>query len=262
MAPNVEGETMQGKVLATLAALTLTACAGGPASDEARMIKLADDLNARGDAESAATLYERAAATSKDTVGAYTRLGNSLMAAGQPERAAAAFRTALNADADDGEALLGLGTAQLQADRTESAARTLAAAAPKVQTSAAYNRLGTALILTGNAAQAEEAFRDAAEIEPMNLDTQSNIALAEAIGGKGAASIETARANTVSVRAEARHFRNLMLVMVLAGQDAQAAAVKIPDYPEADKRAFLAEARKIRAIASPAGKARAIGLLG
>ncbi|MDH2326580.1 tetratricopeptide repeat protein [Cereibacter sp. SYSU M97828] len=252
---------MQGKVLALLASLTLTACAGA-VSDETRMVKLADDLNARGDSESAATLYERAAATSKDTVGAYTRLGNSLMGAGQPERAAAAFRTALNADPNDGEALLGLGTAQLRADQVESAARTLAAAAPKAQTSAAYNRLGTALILTGNAAGAEDAFRNAAEIEPMNLDTQSNIALAEAIGGKGAASIETARANTVSVRAEQRHFRNLMLVMVLAGQDAQAAAVAIPDYPEADKRAFLAEARKIRAIASPAGKARAIGLLG
>lgn len=250
---------------AMLATLTMAACAADgsrPATgDEARMVKLADDLKARGDAESAAELYTRAAALSSDPVGAQIRLGQSLLETGQPERAASAFRNALNAQPESGPALLGLGTAQLQADQVEGAVRSLSVAAPKVKSSAAYNRLGTALILTGNAADAVDAFRSAARIEPANLDTQTNIALAQAIAGQAQASVATSRAVTTSPRAELRHFRNLMLVLVMAGQDAEAAAVNVPDYPDAEKRAFLAEARKIRGIASPAGKARAIGLL-
>lgn len=250
-----------------LATLALTACA--PASqgsrpatgDEARMIKLARDLQARGDAETAAGLFEQAAAVSSDPVGAHVRLGQALLDANNPERATAAFRTALNADPENGPALLGLGTAQLRADQIEGAARTLAVAAPKVRTGTAYNRLGTALILTGNGAGAEAAFREAAKIEPANLDTQSNIALAQAISGRPAEGVAVLRTVTTSPRAELRHFRNLMLVLVLAGDTAGAEAVNVPDWPAADKRAFLAEAGKIRAIASPAGRARAIGLL-
>lgn len=249
-----------------LASLSLTACATTdgtslPRGDEARMVRLAQDLEARGDTQTAVSLYQRAAKSSKDTVGAHIRLGQALLDSGQPEAAAEAYRTALNTDPDNGAALLGLGTAQLQADQVESAARTLAVAAPKVRSSAGWNRLGTALILTGNAAQAEEAFRSAAKIEPANLDTQSNVALAQAISGQAVQSVATARGITASPRAQTRHFRNLMLVLVISGDMAGAEAVKVPDYAPRDKRAFLSEARKIRDIASPAGKARAIGLL-
>ncbi|MCJ8141082.1 tetratricopeptide repeat protein, partial [Falsirhodobacter halotolerans] len=192
---------------------------------------------------------------------AQIRLGQGMLDAGQPERAATAFRAALNTAPENGPALLGLGTAQLRADQVEGAARTLAIAAPKVRSSAAYNRLGTALILTGQPPEAEAAFRQALKLEPANLDTQSNIALAQALAGQPAAGAETARAVTTSPRSERRHYRNLMLILVLAGQEDAARAVHVPDDGEADRRAFIAEARNIRSIATPAGKARAIGLL-
>lgn len=150
----------------------------------------------------------------------------------------------------------------MQSNQIESAVRALSAAAPLVKSDTAYNRLGTALILTGQATQAVSAFETAASIEPANLDTQTNISLAQALSGAQAQSVATARAVTTSPRAELRHFRNLMLVLVLAGQDEQAAAVNVPDGSDAEQRAFLAEARKIRALATPAARAQAIGLLG
>lgn len=251
---------------ALAASLFLTACAATdtarpPAGEEGRMIKLAQDLQARGETETAVGLLEQASKLAGDSPAAQLRLGQGLLDANQPERAATAFRAALNADPDNGPALLGLGTAQLRADQVEGAARTLAVAAPKVRTSAAYNRLGTALILSGGADQAEAAFRQAARIEPANLDTQSNIALAQALTGQADAGAATARGVVASPRSERRHYRNLMLILTLAGKEDKARAVRVPDESDTDRAAFIAEARKIRAIASPAGKARAIGLL-
>lgn len=232
-----------------------------PKDEEARLIKLAQDLQRRGDKTTAASLYERAAQSSKDKVGAYTRLGEAQLAAGDPEQAIISFRTALDASPNDGHALLGLGTAQLQATQVESAARTLAVAAPLAKTSTAYNRLGTALVLSGNGQGAEAAFSQARSIDPANLDTQSNLGLAQAISGHNEAAVATLHAVTQSPRAEARHFRNLMLALTLGQKDKDAAAVSVPDYPDAEKRSFLAEARKVRTLKEPAARARAIGLL-
>ncbi|PRD41743.1 pilus assembly protein TadD [Phyllobacterium phragmitis] len=233
----------------------------GPKGDEGRLVKLAQDIERRGDRATAASLYERAAKASSDKVGAYSRLGEAQIAAGEPEQAAQSFRTALDASPNDGRALLGLGTAQLQSSQVESAARTLAVAAPIVKTSTAYNRLGTALILTGDGQGAETAFTQAKNLDPGNLDTQSNLGLAQAVSGRTDAAVATMRAVTQSPLAEARHFRNLMLVLTLGRQDKDAAAVAVPDYPDAEKKTFLAEARKVRAIKAPAARARAIGLL-
>lgn len=233
----------------------------GPTNEEARLIKLAQDIERRGDKTTAASLYERAAQSSKDKVGAYTRLGDAQIAAGDPDQAIVSFRKALDVSPNDGKALLGLGTAQLQATQVESAARTLAVAAPLVKTSTAYNRLGTALVLSGDGQGAETAFGQARSIDPGNLDTQSNLGLAQAISGRNDAAVSTLRTVTQSPRAEARHFRNLMLALTLGQKDKDAAAVAVPDYPEAEKRTFLAEARKVRTIKEPAARARAIGLL-
>ena len=240
---------------------TNTTKEAGPKDEEARLIKLAEDIERRGDRTTAASLYERAAQSSKDKVGAYTRLGNAQMAAGEPEQALTAFRTALDVSPNDGQALLGLGTAQLQSTQVEGAARTLAVAAPIVQTSTAYNRLGTALILSGDGQGAENAFSQARSIDPGNLDIQSNLGLAQAISGRNDAAVATLQAVTQSPRAEARHFRNLMLALTLGQKDKDAAAVSVPDYPEAEKRAFLIEARKVRTIKEPSARARAIGHL-
>lgn len=247
--------------LALAGCATTNPVAQGPASEEARLVTLARDIEHRGDKITAASLYERAAMASKDKVGAYSRLGEAQLAANEPERAAKSFRTALDASPNNGHALLGLGTAQLQSNQVESAARTLATAAPTVRSSVAYNRLGTALVLTGDGRGAEAAFGEARSLDPANLDTQSNLGLAQAIAGRSDAAVTTLRAVTQSPRAEARHFRNLMLVLTLGQHDKEAAAVMVPDYPDGEKKAFLANARKVRSVPSGAARARAIGLL-
>lgn len=232
-----------------------------PSGEEARLVRLAADVERRGDRKTALALYERAVKVSSNVPAANVRLGNARLAAGEPDSAASAFRGALDAEAQNPAALLGLGTAQLRAGQVESAARTLAVASPLVKTPSAYNRLGTALVLTGDGNGAFKAFSAASSLDPGNLDTRSNLALAEVLAGRNDEAIAGMRQVTASPRAEARHFRNLMLVMTLAGRDADAAAVAVPDYPEAEKRKFLADAGKVRKIKAPADRARAIGLL-
>ena len=113
--------------LASCTTASENAQTNGPKGDEARLIALAQDIDRRGDKATAASLYERAASVSSDTIGAHIRLGDAQLASGQPEQAAKSFRTALAKDSNNGRALLGLGTAQLQSNEVESAARTLAA---------------------------------------------------------------------------------------------------------------------------------------
>lgn len=249
-----------------LAGLTLSGCSTTDKTskiteEETRLLQLAQDIERRGDRTMAASLYQQAAKVSADTVGAHVRLGEAQLAAGEPEAAAKSFRIALDTSPDDGRALLGLGTAQLKAGQVVGSARTLAAAAAITGTSTAYNRLGTALILSGDGNAAKSAFSRASDLDAGNLDTRSNFALAAAVSGDTAAATKTLNEVTTSPRAETRHFLNLMLVLVLDRQDRTAAAVAVPDYPEADKKAFLANARKVRTITSPAERARAIGLL-
>ena len=240
---------------------TQTISSTEPNGEELRLVKLAQDIERRSDSAAAISLYERAATISNNKVDAYSRLGEAQLSAGDPEAATGSFRTALATSPNDDRALLGLGTAQLRSSQIESAARTLAIAAPIVKTSTAYNRLGTALILSGDGPGAENAFSLARNIDHSNLETQSNLGLAQAIAGRSDAAVTTLYAVTQSPRAEARHFRNLMLVLTLGRKDKDAEDVVVPDYPDADKRTFLAEARKVRAVKEPAARARAIGLL-
>lgn len=249
---------MAGLALAGCSATTGTRLAR---DEDSKLLQLAEDIERRGDPAMAASLYRQAAKASPDTVDVHIRLGKAELAAGQPEEAAKSFRTALAASPNDGSALLGLGSAQLEAGQVDGAARTLEAAAAIVKTPAAYNRLGTALVLSGSGRAAEVAFSKAHQLDPANLDTLSNIALAAAVAGQTATAVKTLREVTASPRAEPRHFLNLILVLMLDGQDRAAEATIVPDYPAADRKIFLGEARKVRGVTSPAERARAIGLL-
>lgn len=229
--------------------------------EEARLVSLAADIQRRGDKRSALPLFERAVTVAGDKAAANTRLGTARLEAGDPDGAQAAFREALALEPQNAGALLGLGTAQLRAGQVDAAARSLSAAVPLVRTPTAYNRYGTALMLQGDGTGAEAAFAQAAKLDPANLDTQSNLALALALSGKPAEGAEVAGRVAASPRAEPRHFRNQMLVLLLAGREREAQTVPVPDYPEAERRRFLADARKVGRIRDTAGRARAIGLL-
>ncbi|WP_411793111.1 tetratricopeptide repeat protein [Halomonas sp. A29] len=246
-----------------LSCLALSACStigSGPSGEEARLLSLADNIGQRGDHATAAAMYERAAELSADDPQIHVRLGNARLAAGNAEAAKASFRTALRLDIENADALLGLGTAQLRLGETESAVRNLQKAAPEVNTLAAWSRLGAAQALMGQGESAQHAFSQAVALSPHSPDALTNLALAHSLAGDSNEAIELMRRVSDSPLAEERHFRNMILVLVLAQDLEQANSIALPEMSASQRHALIEQASRIGEIADPASRARAMGL--
>ncbi|UWU17078.1 tetratricopeptide repeat protein (plasmid) [Rhizobium sullae] len=259
-----------GKGIAVLLALqALSSCTttsaekekDKPSSEQAKLLNIAHSIEAKGESATALALYERAAANAPDDVSLRVRLANARLRAGDAEGAEKDFRAALQVSPQDPEALLGLGTAQLRKGEAASAARTLAPAAEALNSVIAYNRLGTALVFSGSGAAAEEAFSKALSLQPANLDTTTNLALAEALANDLPQAVTHMSSVVASPLAERRHFVNYLIVLTMAGETEKARSVGVPDMTEKQKSAILAKAAKLRSISDTARRAQEIGLL-
>ncbi|EPC00819.1 hypothetical protein L861_13595 [Litchfieldella anticariensis FP35 = DSM 16096] len=249
------------RVFLLLPFMALTACATTtPQTDESRLVSLADDIAQRGDYATATSMYERAAEVSGSSLDINVRLGNARLAGGDPQGAVSAFRDALASDIDNTEALLGLGSAQLQLGKTESAVRNLQKAVPEIDTLSAWSRLGVAHALLGQGQAAKDAFSQAVSLAPNDPDTLTNLALAQSLAGDNAEAIALMHDVTASPLAEERHFRNLILVLVMAGDTDQAANIDIPDMSSSLRQSLIEQARNIRDLPTPRDRAQAMGL--
>jgi Flp pilus assembly protein TadD len=228
--------------------------------DTQRLMQLAGDVEARGDHNTAAALYARAAETSGTAGEAQLRLGRAYLKVGNYPAAREAFAKVVTVNPEDPDALLGLGTAQLRSGDIEGSARTLAIAAPLVNSATAYNRLGAALILAGRFDAARDAFERAQTLAPNDLDTSVNIALAKALSGKVDEAVTAMHSVVQSPAALPRHRANLAMVLAIAGRVEEANGIDVPGMSQAQKRDLLARAKRVRAATNPLAKARAIGL--
>ncbi|WP_189443214.1 tetratricopeptide repeat protein [Salinicola rhizosphaerae] len=246
--------------------LMLTACAGapspgtGPTGDGSQLVKLADDVDQRGDHATAAAMYERAIAQGDTGAEVRVKLGNARLASGDDAAAAEAFRDALREDIEQAPALLGLGTAQLRMGEPETALKSLTPAAPAVNSVAAWSRLGAAQALAGRSAPAVEAFTRASALDPKNLDVRTNLALAQALAGDADRASADVRQIVDSPLAEPRHYRNALLVLVLAGRESEAERLEIPDMSAAERAKLIDSARRIASLPTPAARAGALRL--
>lgn len=236
-----------------------TPAAGTP--EEARLVSLARDIEKRGDPGTAIALYERAAGMEQSSAVTHVRLGEARLKVRDSDGAIAAFRAALAKSPQDPQALLGLGTAQLGQGDVDGALRHLTGAAPQVNTAPAWNRLGTAYVLGGKPQEARDAFMRARTLDPKNIDIAGNVALAQALAGEHEAAIGAMRAVAQSPLAEARHRRNLIVVLALAGRGDEALKVEAPDVTAKQKSELVAKAKKVAGIADPVARARAVGLM-
>ncbi|MHC6226898.1 tetratricopeptide repeat protein [Pseudomonas sp. X10] len=242
----------------------LAACASQPRvtdDDHDRLMQLAGDLRQRGDAASAAALYERAAQSSGSHPEAWLKLGEALLASGDARGAERAYQQALEAHPDDIDALQGLGTAQLRQGKISRAVTSLAQAANASGRTDTWNRLGIAQILAGQVQDAQAAFDKSLALAPDDLDTRCNLALAYALGGQTQHALDTIQQVGQSPRALPRHQRNVLLVTVLAGREQDIASLALDDIADDERPALLAEARRIKAIQDPQTKARELGLV-
>ncbi|MGR3889462.1 tetratricopeptide repeat protein [Pseudomonas sp. 1152_12] len=241
--------------------LLLAACSSKPATDTDKSLQLANDLSKRGDYSSAAALYERATQQPGAGIEVWLKLGQARLDTKDAPGAEHAFQQALGLDAHNADALLGLGTAQLQRGKTQRAVTALGQAADLSHSPVAYTRSGIAQVLNGQAVAAQTAFAKSLSLQPDDLDSRCNLALAYALGGQSQQALDTIAPITQSPRALPRHQRNALLVMVLAGHEQTVAALPLDDIPAAERARLVVEAKRIRAIGDPLAQAKELGLV-
>lgn len=257
---------MSNRFLRTLmlsGSVMLASCASQPAPDSSyeRFMRLAADLEKRGDPGTAAGLYEKATQQPEAQQQAWLKLGETRLASGDARGAERAYQQALELKPDDADALLGLGTAQLREGKLDRAVTVLTQASARGDQPQALNRLGIAQILRGHADEAQTAFSKSLALTPNDLDTRCNLALAYALGGQSQQALSTIATIGNSARALPRHQRNQLLVTVLAGQDSDVQSLRLDDIPDAERQKLLTEARRIKAIRDPQTQARELGLI-
>ncbi|MDF0733063.1 tetratricopeptide repeat protein [Pseudomonas entomophila] len=250
--------------LLLLASALLAACSSQPPATDAgyeRLMHLAGDLQKRGDNASAAALYENAAQQPGSHPEAWLKLGETALAGGDARAAERAYQQALQARPNDADALLGLGSAQLRLGKLERAVTALTQAAERGDQPAAWNRLGVAQILRGQASAAQAAFAKSLALAPDDLDSRCNLALAYALDGQAQRALDSLRPVGQSPRALPRHQRNMLLVTVLAGHEQDVSGLALDDLSADERQALLAEARRIKALPDAQAQARALGLV-
>jgi Flp pilus assembly protein TadD len=240
----------------------LASCSSAPSTPpgDPQLAKLAYDIEQRGDPATASALYERAAQEQQDAP-SFIRLGNARLSSGNYDGAAKAFRQVLMKDEHNPEALLGFGTAQLRLGNANSAVNALKQLTPRKEAASTYNKLGTAYTLLGQTSAAEAAFAKALKQEPGNLDIRSNQALAIALGASPERAVALLRDVTRSPLATTGHYRNLLLALVLAGQEREATTLIVPQTSSAQKSRLLEQAQAIKSLRDPAQRAQAVGLI-
>lgn len=233
--------------------------AQAPSSQSERLIKLADDIDARGDSDTAIALYQRAAAMPDAKPIALVKAGEAYMRAGYPDQAAKAYQAALAKAPNDGQAMLGLGSAMLETGDVEAGMRALAQAAPLVNTSNAYNRLGVAQTFAGQTAEAQTTFAQALKLAPGDLDIETNMALAAALEGNSAAARPLAQKVSAAPNAQLHHKRNIVVVYGLLGEEDQVKTSPPIGLTTKEVSTLLARAKAIRLKGSTQARAKALG---
>ncbi|RKD87181.1 Flp pilus assembly protein TadD [Kushneria marisflavi] len=252
--------TVRLLVVAGMTAI-LTACSSAQVgSDQDRLLSLADDIDQQGDHSTAAAMYERAIDRNGSSANVLVRLGQARLDAGDNEGAARAFRDALREDIQLAPALLGLGTAQLRLGEAQGARRSLVEAVKTLNSTAAWSRLGAAQALSGEPDEAVNSFRRAMMLDPKSLDVKTNLALAQALAGNGIQAGTEIRDVVNSPLAESRHYRNAVLILVLAGRSDVANHMALPDVSTVERQRLIAQAQRVAALPTAEARARALGL--
>jgi Flp pilus assembly protein TadD len=224
-----------------------------------RLVKLAGDIESRGEHDTAMALYARAAAMPEASAAANVKAGDAYLRSGYVDEAMAQYKAALVKSPNDGQAMLGLGSALIESGDLNAGMRALSEAAPIVNTSRAYNRLGVAQTMAGLTQDAQSTFTTALQLEPDDLDLQTNMALAAALEGNASVALPIAQRVAASGKAQLRHKNNIVIVYGLLGNDDYVKSSPPTGLSSKEIASLLARCREIRAKGSIKAKAAALG---
>jgi Flp pilus assembly protein TadD len=265
---------MSVRLSAILLLAAVAGCAGVPAVPVStgvgtstndkfdELIRMARDVETNGSQDTALVLYRQAVTVSGRSPAAYVQLGDACLRARRFTESIAAYRAALAIDPDDAETQLGLGTALMQRGDLENGLAALAKAAPLVNTSAAYNRLGVAQTMAGKFSEAQETFEKGLGVAPDDIDITTNLALAAALAGNADKAASLTDQIATSPAAKSVHRRNLVIVLGMIGRSSHDARAVAPDgLSQSEFNALFRRAASIRGITDPVARAHALGTM-
>jgi Flp pilus assembly protein TadD len=237
--------------------------AEAPSGKTASLLRLADEVSARGDTITAIALYRRAiAAADEDDPLPLVKLGEALARTGAYEEAAGAFKSSLQRRPDYVDAMRGLGAADLALGRYDEGAKLMMQVLTiRPDDQRAERGLGVAFDLMGRQDAAQLAYQDALKQAPGNGDTMCDLALSLWLSGQDDAAIRSMREAATSPFAQPRHRRNLVLLLALMGEEAAAREAAHGVMEDAEAQALIARAAQIRGLSGAAARAVAIGAL-
>jgi Flp pilus assembly protein TadD len=250
-------------LLAGLAGCTMPLGPSTESGDKSEQLgRMARDVEANGDGETALTLYRQAVVVSNHAPAAYVQLGDAHLRNNRFAQAAEAYRGALQKDPKNAEAQLGLGTVLVRRGMLTKGLSALTKAAPLVNTAAAYNRLGVAQTIAGQFSDAQTAFKKGLDVDPADIDVATNLALAEALAGESEKAVTLVGAIAKYPTVKSVHRRNLVIVLGIIGKSASDARGVAPDdIPRREFDELFNRAASIRRLTDPKARAQALGTL-
>ena len=240
--------------LCLLLSLGLSACGttDGDYADESSpatgMIRLANQIMAKGDAPGAADFYQRALQRDPENLQALVEYGAVMERLGRYDVAAEQYQAALRQRPHDAELLRHHGRTLLALDKPAEAKEEYEKALDRNdEDPKAMNGLGIALDYLGDHEGAQKNFLAVLKEDPHNLNTINNLAYSYILSGDLASAIEQLEPYQKDRAASPSLRQNLALAYGLAGMDLDAERVAKMDLPPAQVKANMAYYHRKRA---------------
>ncbi len=256
-------QAVLGIVFAILAVLGLASCtpraveqrvtddeAIAQQSDRANeLMRVGDNLRARGNLNEAAAVYRRAMSADPNSPLPPAALGDTLRQLKRYDEAEQVYRQVLERNPYSGMSLQGYGILLIERNQPDAAISMLT---PAVDEDAAdhrvFNVLGIAYDALGDHTQAQANYMAGLEQQPDSKSLRNNLALSLVLQERYDAAIEQVQGLLTGTDADEPYLHNLALVYGLAGRIENAAALLRQMLPEADVANNLAYYQNLRAL--------------
>ena len=240
---------------------TITAPLGLTGTPEQSLIRMGDSMRLSGDMSGASDFYLAALARDPRDAGALLRLGETQLSTGAAERAEQSFRSTLVLAPGNREASVGLSIALLKRGDPVAALPYIQPVAETSRSPRVLRNYGVTLDMLGRPAEAQAAYRRGLTETPSDPDLHGNLALSLASSGDMAGADTEIRAAVNSPSAPERELANEVMLLAMAGREADARAVGLKLAQPGRTDALVEQGRRAAAAQDAGARAAALGTI-
>lgn len=224
-------------------------------------MRLGDSMRQSGDLLGAEDFYLAAIARDPRDISALLRLGETQLASGATDRAEQSFRSALALRPGNADASVGLAVALLSRGDPQAALAYITPVALSSRNPRVLRNYGVTLDMLGRPEEAQAAYRRGLAQTPADPDLRGNLALSLAISGDMAGAQREIRAAVNSPNAPERESLNQVVLLAMAGQEAEAREAGRQVAQPGRIEALITQGHRAGAAQGPTARAVALGTI-